>query len=105
MPKNLGSNAMPGPNIKTPSRLVKFGRWVLDRGRMELSDGDEVVRLQPLVHALLEHFLSNPGRVIGKEELLESVWKTPFVTDSAVVRGVMKLRKTIGSVVTTVHGV
>lgn len=88
----------------SPSQL-KFGRWVLDRRRMEVSDGDAVVRLQPIVYALLEHFLSNPGRVIGKDELLESVWKTPFVTDSVVARAVMKLRKSVGQIVTTVHGV
>lgn len=91
-------------DIRSQTKL-KFGRWVLDRRRMEVSDGDEVVRLQPIVYALLEHFLTNPGRVIGKDELLESVWKTPFVTDSVVARAVMKLRKSVGQLVTTVHGV
>jgi len=80
---------------------------VLDRNRKELSrESDELqLKLQPLLLTLLEHFLANPGRVISKDELLKSVWKSPFVTDSAVVRAVMKLRRTVGSIISTVHGV
>ncbi|UXH80338.1 winged helix-turn-helix domain-containing protein [Roseateles amylovorans] len=86
-------------------RKLQFGKWILDRDRMQLSDGGEVVALQPLVYALLLHFLNSAGRVVAKDELLEAVWKSPFVTDSAVARAVMKLRKIVGDVITTVHGV
>lgn len=96
---------MPRDITRSTAETLRFDRWTFHRDRMELRSGDEVVRLQPLVMALLEHFLAHPGRVISKDELLKAVWRSPHVTDSAVTRAVMKLRQSLGGLVTTVHRV
>ena len=44
---------------------------------------------------LLAYFLENPGRVISRDELIESVWAGRVVTDDAVHRCVSILRQTL----------
>lgn len=90
---------------------VRFRECVVDRVRHELRRRGELVEVQPLVFALLNYFIDNAGRVVTKDELLQTVWRSPIVTDTVVARAVMKLRRAIGDVgegrplLVTLHGV
>ena len=75
--------------------LLSFGRCQLNLAARELSVDSELIDLQPLVFDLLAYMVQNPNRVIGKDELLNAVWRSPFVTDSVVTRAVMKTRRAI----------
>jgi len=75
---------------------LTFGRYVLDlhRGCLFL-DGREVT-LRPKTFAVLHYLVSHPGRLIGKEELLEAVWPNLVVTDDTLVQSIGELRRTLG---------
>ncbi len=72
-----------------------FGACQLKLATRELTVDGELIDLQPLVFDLLAYMVQNPNRVIGKDELLNTVWRSPFITDSVVTRAVMKARRAI----------
>jgi len=75
---------------------LAFGRYVLDlhRGCL-LLDGREVT-LRPKTFAVLQYLVTHPGRLIGKEELLEAVWPNLVVTDDTLVQSIGELRRALG---------
>jgi DNA-binding winged helix-turn-helix (wHTH) protein len=74
----------------------RFGGFLYDPVRRELSkDGVET----PLTHKsreLLLLFLNNPGRLLTREEIVETVWPDVAVTDDALRFQVAELRKAFG---------
>ncbi|WP_262693431.1 winged helix-turn-helix domain-containing protein [Kordiimonas aquimaris] len=52
--------------------------------------------LEPKASALLRYFLENPGRDISRDELIQSVWNGHIVTDGAINRVVVRLRRELG---------
>ncbi|GAP36527.1 winged helix-turn-helix domain-containing protein [Piscinibacter sakaiensis] len=75
-----------------PPPALAFGPFVLDRlgGRL-LRDG-RPVELAPRPWALLRHLAEHPGRLVGKDELLDAVWGHRHVSDSALKVAVNALR-------------
>jgi DNA-binding winged helix-turn-helix (wHTH) protein len=74
-----------------------FGRFVLhlDRGAL-LADGTECA-LRPKSLALLRHFVENPGRVIGRDEIMEALWPGVIVTDASIAQCVKDIRRALGA--------
>ncbi|HJU06009.1 MAG TPA: response regulator transcription factor [Nitrospiraceae bacterium] len=56
-----------------PTRLT-YGSVVMDLSRHEVMAGDSEVPLTAKEFGLLEHLLRNPGRVLTRDVLLNSVW-------------------------------
>jgi Tol biopolymer transport system component/DNA-binding winged helix-turn-helix (wHTH) protein len=50
------------------------------------------VELQPKVHEALELFLSRPGELVGKEELLGALWPNTYVGEEVLTQVIHKLR-------------
>jgi adenylate cyclase len=82
-------------NNAAEQRLT-FGRYVLDlqRGCLML-DGREI-SLRPKTFSVLQYLVAHPGRLVGKEELLEAVWPNLVVTDDTVVQSIGELRRALG---------
>ena len=54
--------------------IYRFDRFVLDLGRGSLSvDGAECA-LRPKSFSLLQYFIEHPGRLIGRDEIMQAVW-------------------------------
>lgn len=53
-------------------------------------------RLEPKTAALLKHLAQNPGQDISRDELIEEVWGGQIVTDGAINRVVVQLRRALG---------
>jgi adenylate cyclase len=66
----------------------------LKQGRLRNSAGD--VTLRPKSLALLIYFLKNPGRVIGKEELIRAVWPDVIVSDDSLSQCLKDIRVALG---------
>lgn len=82
-------------------RLVRFGDFVLDRRKGELSRttevGTEPVPLNAQEYRLLEFLAANPDRVISREEILDAVWGYDSETTTRTIDvHVAKLRQRIG---------
>lgn len=87
--------------------------WVLgdaefDPSARELRVGGQHVRLERKPMAVLERLLEQPGEVVTKEELLESVWHGRVVVEAVLTTAITKLRSALRDhdqqLVTTVHG-
>ncbi len=62
-------------NMKQKStRSLTAGNYMIDLEKMEVSDGEKLVKLSNLEFNLLKYFAQNHGRVIDRQELYEKVW-------------------------------
>jgi DNA-binding response OmpR family regulator len=61
---------------------IRAGHLAVDPRTRTLHRGDEVMHLRPKEADLLELFLSNPGRVISRQELMKRIWQTDYVGDT-----------------------
>lgn len=85
--------------------VYEFARCSVDTGTRELSRDGAPVAIEPRALELLLYLIEHRDRAVGKDELQERVWGT-IVTDGALSRCVMKLRRAVGDpdVVRTVRG-
>ena len=67
----------------------------LDDERRELHRSGQRVQLEPKVYQVLLYFLQHPDRVISKDELLDQCWPDMFVSDSALMQCLSRLRQAI----------
>jgi two-component system alkaline phosphatase synthesis response regulator PhoP len=78
------------------AHVVRFADCVLDFSRAELSRGGKPVELTPTEYRLLKTFVENAGRVLTRQQLIDSAWDTgTFITDRVVDTHVWSLRKKI----------
>ncbi len=84
----------PGESGEAP---LEVGPLSVDRATRRVTvDGDEVA-LTLLEFELLAHFAANPGRVFTRDQLMESVWDTPFYNDTSTVTvHIRRLRAKLG---------
>ncbi len=74
----------------------EFGPFCLDpRERQLLADG-EVVALTPKAFDTLLLLVQNGGRLVSKEELLQTVWRDVVVEEGTVAQNIFRLRKVLG---------
>lgn len=90
--------------------VLCFGDCVLDRDRFELRCAGNVVAIEPRAMRVLLHLIDHRDRAVPKEELLDSVWGSRFVSESALSAQIKNVRRAIGDtdrnqrMVRTVHG-
>ncbi|MGA3354019.1 MAG: response regulator transcription factor [Acidimicrobiales bacterium] len=65
-----------------PDEIIRVGDVVLDLGRHECLVRDTEIRLPLKEFELLEMLLSNPGRVVTRDTLIDRVWGMDYVGDT-----------------------
>jgi TolB-like protein len=75
--------------------VLRFGDHVLDIERRELRRGAEPIALEPQVFDLLVYLVRNRGRVVSKDDLIDSVWGGRIVSDSALTSRLNAARKAV----------
>src|SRR4030095_4972974 len=73
-----------------------FGDFEIDPANRRCLRGGEEVPLTSRVFAILLVCSENPGRLLGKDELIEKVWHGDFVEDGNLTRNVSTLRRALG---------
>jgi pimeloyl-ACP methyl ester carboxylesterase/DNA-binding winged helix-turn-helix (wHTH) protein len=93
------------------SRVIyAFGECELDVDRFELRRDGTVCKVEPQVFDVLALLVRERGRVVTKEEILDTVWGDRFVSESALTSRIKALRRAVGDtgktqqIVRTVHG-
>jgi DNA-binding winged helix-turn-helix (wHTH) protein/tetratricopeptide (TPR) repeat protein len=81
-------------SLKRPS-TYHFANCVVDSARRSLVVGDVQVPLTPKTFDLLVYFVSNPGRILPKDELLSALWPDSFVEESNLAQQMSLLRKAV----------
>lgn len=69
----------------TKQTVLRCADLVLDTEAHRVTRADHIVELSPTEYKLLEHLLSNSGRVLTRAQLLDHVWDYDFGGDSSVV--------------------
>jgi adenylate cyclase len=73
-----------------------FGDYVLDTERRELRRGPVLLSVEPQVFDLLLFLVRNRDRVVGKDDLLASVWGGRIVSESTLASRINAARRAIG---------
>ncbi|WP_395373324.1 winged helix-turn-helix domain-containing protein [Marinicella sp. W31] len=66
-----------------------------DSDRKLLIQAGRQILLEPKAAAMLEYFCAHPNKNISRDELLATVWQGQVVTDNAINRVVVQLRKAL----------
>jgi DNA-binding winged helix-turn-helix (wHTH) protein len=80
----------------TARRSLLFGPFRFDVIDKTLSRDGQEIRLPPRALMILDHLLERPNRVVGKQELLDLVWKDAFVGESSLTEAIGVLRQALG---------
>ena len=73
----------------------RFGRYSFDPDNWELRAGDAVVRAEPQVLALLRLLIENRGRLVGRDEIVEQIWKGRIVSEAAIASRIKSARQAV----------
>ena len=95
----------PAPTMVEPERITRRGGLTMDFCRHTADAGRGAVRLTNREFVLLEYLVSNPGKVLSREEVLCRAWGLAFDPTSNLVEVyVRRLRVKLGDdLVETVH--
>jgi DNA-binding winged helix-turn-helix (wHTH) protein/Tol biopolymer transport system component len=76
--------------------VLAFGPFAFDtHTRLLTRDGEELA-LPPRVLGVLELLLARAGDVVPRQDLIDTVWKDAFVTDTSLAEAVSVLRQVLG---------
>ena len=75
--------------------IYHFGEFTLDVARGAVFKAGEEIKLRPKVYEALKYLVKNPGRLIGKEEMIQALWPDSFVTDDSLVQCAVELRRAL----------
>ncbi|WP_158791197.1 winged helix-turn-helix domain-containing protein [Granulicella sp. L60] len=75
--------------------VVKFEDYEIDRARWQLSWRDEPLTLNRKTFDLLLYLVDHADRVVGKDELLRTLWPESFVEESNLTQHIFLLRKAL----------
>ena len=75
---------------------LTFGPYAFDPTSRVLLRAGQELPLPPRVVGVLEVLLTRAGDVVPRQELIESVWKDAFVTDTSLAEAVSALRQALG---------
>ena len=90
--------------------IYRFGDCELDDRRYELRRGGVPCHLEPQVFEVLAYLVRHRDRVVPRAELLDEIWGSRFVSDSALASRVKAARRAVGDsgreqgLIRTVHG-
>jgi DNA-binding winged helix-turn-helix (wHTH) protein len=74
-----------------------FDGFELDLDRYELRGVDGPIALEPQAFEVLALLVGNRERVVSKQELLDHVWESQFVSDSALTTRIKEVRRALGN--------
>ena len=77
-------------------RIYSFDNFELDVDNRQLLCDDKPVSLSAKAFDLLQTLLENNGRLVGKDELFNSVWRDQIVEESNLTVHVSQIRKALG---------
>ncbi|MDJ0910671.1 MAG: winged helix-turn-helix domain-containing protein [Woeseiaceae bacterium] len=77
-------------------RGFRFGEFTLDADRGELFRDGEPVKIRPKSFDVLQYLAGRQGKLVSRDELLDSIWAGTVVTEDAVTQCLIDIRKALG---------
>lgn len=84
------------PVMDADQSAYSFAGFTLDVARGTLSRDGVESRLRPKSYAVLRYLVEHPGRLVGKQELLDAVWGSTVVTEGSLTQCVIEIRRALG---------
>src|SRR6267142_6418230 len=81
---------------KVTHRTQSFDGFTLDLTRGCLLRGAQEIKLRPKPFEALKYLVENPGRLISKGELIQTIWPDTAVTDDSLVQCLREVRRALG---------
>ena len=78
-----------------PNQRICFPPFELDLSTGRLLRGSDPLDLQPKAFGVLRHMAERPGRLVSKEELLQSVWPDVHVSDNVLKVQIAEIRRVL----------
>jgi TolB-like protein/Tfp pilus assembly protein PilF len=91
--------------------IYRFEKFELDTDRFELRQDSVPVDVEPQVFELLALLVSNSGKMVSKEALVERIWKGRVISEAAISSRIRSARQALGDdgksqrLIRTIHGV
>ena len=82
---------------KNPT-CYRFGEFILEPERASLVKAGREIKLRPKVFDALRYLIEHRGRLVPKEELIQTLWPEAFVTDDSLVQCMVELRRGLEAV-------
>jgi DNA-binding winged helix-turn-helix (wHTH) protein len=76
--------------------VYRFDDFVVDPEAWRLTRGGQEIHLKPVVLKLLIYLIANRGRLVTREELMDTVWGDTVISESALTKAAARLRKALG---------
>jgi len=75
--------------------VYRFDQFEVDDREFRLTEDGTPIQLEPKVLRLLVCLIENRNRLVRKQELLDKVWPDAMVTEGALTRAIVLLRKVL----------
>ena len=82
--------------VRPGSSTIGFGPFTFDRLNGLLREDRREIPLPPRAVAVLDLLVSRAGAIVPRQELIDSVWKEAFVTDTSLAEAISVLRQALG---------
>ncbi len=76
--------------------LYRFGEFEIDAQRYELRKGTTALRVEPMVFDLIHYLVTNPGRIVSRDEIVDHVWSGRAVSDATISSCIKSARRALG---------
>jgi TolB-like protein/DNA-binding winged helix-turn-helix (wHTH) protein/tetratricopeptide (TPR) repeat protein len=76
--------------------VYRFDDFVVDAETWRLSRAGQEIHVKPVVLELLIYLIANRGRLVTREELMDTVWGDTVISESALTKAAGRLRKALG---------
>ena len=77
--------------------IYEFEDFRLDAASLMLYRGEEEISLAPKAARTLLTLIERRGEILGKDELMETIWNDSIVEEANLTQYVHILRKTLGA--------
>ena len=94
--EKIGDYVMNIVEARLGKHLLSFGGLCLNLDKKTATVDGDAVNLTPTEFSLLHLLLVNRGKVLSRQQLMDSVWAGVVVTDRTVNVNITRLRKKIG---------
>jgi DNA-binding winged helix-turn-helix (wHTH) protein/predicted ATPase len=73
-----------------------FGGFRLEAANERLWRGEQAIALRPKAFAVLKYLVDHRGQLVTKQQLLDNVWPSTFVTDAVLKDSIRQVREALG---------
>ena len=77
-------------------RPFHLGDWLVEPMLDRMSRGEQVVQLRPRAMDVLACLALQAGELASKQHLIDTVWRTEFVSDHVLIQVIAELRAALG---------